>query len=250
MDSFISWVGGKKLLRKEIINRFPENPPERYIEVFGGAGWVLFGKDIINGQLEVFNDINSDLINLYRCIKYHADALKKELEFVTHSREIFFDMKSQLNSTGLTDIQRAARFFCLIKMSFCSKMDTYGTNARVLDPAIEKFDAIAQRLKRVVIENRSYRDLIKIYDRKNALFYLDPPYFDSEDYYNQPFGKEDHEKLRQILDNIKGKFILSYNDIEYIRELYSGYNIDAVERQHNMAHGKNKRYSELIIRNY
>ena len=86
MNSFIAWIGGKKLLRKAIMERFPEDGYTRYIEVFGGAGWVLFGKEP-GKKLEVFNDVNSDLINLYRCIKYHREALQKELEWLGISRE-------------------------------------------------------------------------------------------------------------------------------------------------------------------
>ena len=69
MNSFIGWIGGKKLLRKEIIARFPEEYG-RYVEVFGGAGWVLFGLDPKPGRMEVYNDANSDLVNLFRCVKY------------------------------------------------------------------------------------------------------------------------------------------------------------------------------------
>ena len=71
MNSFIGWIGGKRLLRKEILGRFPEDIG-RYIEVFGGAGWVLFAKEKQAGQLEVYNDRDGNLVNLYRCIKYHA----------------------------------------------------------------------------------------------------------------------------------------------------------------------------------
>lgn len=69
MNSFISWIGGKNSLKKEIIKRFPEDM-ERYVEVFGGAGWVLFYKDK-HAPVEIYNDINSDLVNLYRCVRYH-----------------------------------------------------------------------------------------------------------------------------------------------------------------------------------
>lgn len=107
MNSFISWVGGKRLLRKKIIEQFPEEYG-RYIEVFGGAGWVLFGKE--ERGMEVYNDVNSSLVNLYRCVKYHPEALQKELDGIMMSREIFFDCIQ--DTRGLTDIQRAARFFC------------------------------------------------------------------------------------------------------------------------------------------
>ena len=79
MNSFIGWIGGKRLLRKAIIERFSEEGFDRYIEVFGGAGWVLFGKEV-GKELEVFNDADSNLNNLYRCIKYHCEELQKLTE--------------------------------------------------------------------------------------------------------------------------------------------------------------------------
>ena len=129
MDSFIGWVGGKKALRDVIISNFPEKAPKRYIEVFGGAGWVLFRKEKVSGQMEVFNDRDSCLINLYRCIKYHPEELKRELEGILSSRELFYDFKEQCFMRGMTDIQRAARYFYLIKISFGCKKDTFATKA-------------------------------------------------------------------------------------------------------------------------
>lgn len=87
MNSFIGWVGGKKLLRKEIFSRFP-NGIKRYIEPFGGAAWVLFYKDK-HADMEVYNDINGQLVNLFRCVKFHSDAIIKEMEFILNSRQIF-----------------------------------------------------------------------------------------------------------------------------------------------------------------
>ena len=86
MNSFISWIGGKKLLRKKILEQFPEQEFfNRYIEVFGGAGWVLFSSDK-HAPMEVFNDVNGELINLYRVVKYHPEALQNELEWLLMSR--------------------------------------------------------------------------------------------------------------------------------------------------------------------
>lgn len=95
-------------MRKKLLAQFPESF-DRYIEVFGGAGWLLFASDR-HAKLEVFNDVNSNLINLYRCVKYHPEALQKELEYTLMSREQFFDCKEQYNTRGMTDIQRAAKF--------------------------------------------------------------------------------------------------------------------------------------------
>ena len=73
MNSFMSWVGGKKALREEVVRRFPIYY-ERYIEVFGGGGWVLFHKDPGN-DFEVYNDFNSLLVNLYRCVRDKPEEL-------------------------------------------------------------------------------------------------------------------------------------------------------------------------------
>ena len=82
MESFIGWIGGKRALRKKIIEQFPKDIPSTYIEVFGGAGWVLFAKKRQPNQKEIFNDINNDLINLFRCVKYHREALEQELRLL------------------------------------------------------------------------------------------------------------------------------------------------------------------------
>jgi DNA adenine methylase len=246
MDSFIAWIGGKKLLRQQIIDRFPANY-ERYIEVFGGAGWVLFGKEITN-SLEVFNDIDNELINLYRCIKYHHTELQKELDWLLISRSQFYYSKDHLKLDGLTDIQRAARYFFLIKVSFGADRRSFGTNKKNLFTSIEYLREIHYRLKDVVIENKSYNDIIRVYDRPNALFYLDPPYYQTEKYYDNIFTNDDHVNLRDILLNIKGHFILSYNNDKFITDLYSDFIIEKVSRNNNM--GKDKLYEEVIIRNY
>jgi len=247
MNSFICWIGGKKLLRKDIISNFPADV-DRYIEVFGGAGWVLFGKE--PHKLEVLNDIDGELINLYRCIKYHPEALQKEFEFMLVSREQFYDTRDK-NLKGLTDIQKAARYFYLIKISFGGNKDSFGTDRKNLISAIEYLSEVTQRLKNVVIENKDFSDLIKVYDRPNALFYCDPPYFMAEKYYATEFSAEQHKQLRHILGNIKGKFILSYNDCDFVRQLYKDFCIVEVERNHNFATKEGgARYKELIIKNY
>lgn len=250
MNSFIAWIGGKRLLRKAIIERFPEEGFSRYVEVFGGAGWVLFGKEQ-GKELEVFNDVDSNLINLYRCIKYHREELQKELQWLSISREQFFDNKSQLEVRGFTDIQRAARYFHIIKVSFGADRRTFGTNKKNLTNSIEYLSEVQERLKDVVIENKDFESLIKVYDRPEALFYLDPPYHGAEKYYDNGFTLDDHIRLKDVLKGIKGKFILSYNDDEYIRELYSEFYIEGIRRSNNLSNKtENKSYTELIITNY
>lgn len=250
MNSFISWVGGKKLLRKQIIKEFPEYY-KRYVEVFGGAGWVLFGLEN-TGKMEVYNDKNSDLVNLFRCMKYHCAELQRELRLILNSREQFYCFKEQVKCEGLTDIQRAARFYILIKHSFGSKMGAFSISKTFnTSQWIRLFSEFSERLEKVIIENKDYKSIIILYDKPDTLFYLDPPYYGSERMYDERFTNMDHEELCDMLLNIKGKFILSYNDDPYIRNLYKDFNIREVERQNNLScKTDNKIYKELIIKNF
>lgn len=248
MNSFISWIGGKKLLRKKILEQFPDSY-DRYIEVFGGAGWLLFSKDK-HAPMEVFNDVNGELINLYRVVKYHPEALQKELEWLLMSREQLFDELNR-NTRGMTDIQRAARFFCMIKESFGADCRSFGVRTRDMKKAVDYLKSVSERLNRVVIENQDFERLIKTYDRSGALFYLDPPYYEAEKYYPDRFNPEDHIRLKKCLGGLNGKFILSYNDCPQIRELYNGFTIIEVERLDNLVNKiESRRYKELIIKNF
>ncbi|WP_313152082.1 DNA adenine methylase [Lacrimispora sp.] len=250
MNSFISWIGGKKLLRKKILEQFPDpDSYDRYIEVFGGAGWLLFSRDK-HAPMEVFNDVNGELINLYRVVKHHPEALQKELEWLLMSREQFFDELNR-NTRGMTDIQRAARYFCIIRESFGANLHTFRSSARDMQKAVDYLKEVSGRLNRVVIENQDFERLVKTYDRSGALFYLDPPYYEAEKYYPDRFNPEDHERLRKCLGGIKGKFILSYNDCQQIRDLYEGYTLVEVERLDNLVtKSVSRKYKELIIKNF
>lgn len=249
MNSPITRIGGKKLLRKTICEHFPESASyDRYIEVFGGAGWVLFYKDK-HANLEVYNDADGELVNLMRCIKYHAGELQRELEGYCNSREFFEDVCAQTDVRGFTDIQRAARYFLRIKLSFGADMQSYGCNAKNLSNSVEYLTDVQRRLlsTSVVIERKDFEKLIKVYDRPKAFFYCDPPYHTTEKYYDVQFAKADHMRLYGALAAIKGKFLLSYNDDDFVRDLYKNFNIIPVERNNNLSSGK---FKELIITNY
>ena len=160
MDSFMSWIGGKKALRKKIVEQFPEpRTYNRYIEVFGGAGWVLFSSDS-HAKMEVYNDVNGNLVNLFRCIKYHPDAVQEELRYILISREQFFDAREQIETRGMTDIQRAARFFILIKESFGTDLRSFGLRSRDMEKAKEYLSEVSKRLNKVVIENLDFEKYI------------------------------------------------------------------------------------------
>jgi DNA adenine methylase len=250
----MSWIGGKKALRDEILIRFPA-AYHRYVEVFGGGGWVLFHKP--PGEHDVYNDFNPNLANLFRCVRDKPDELIAELEFTLNSRLDFKHVRQELKTRAeqLPDVKRAAYFYQLIRQSYASSLDSFGGAPRSMWDSFPLIRACCARLQRVVVENRDFEHLIRQYDRPDTFFYCDPPYFATEDYYEDVgFTAADHQRLANALLGIQGKFLLSYNDCPEIRALYQkpGVVIEGTSRLSNIAqrYEGGAMYAELLIANY
>lgn len=254
INSFMAWVGGKKALRDEILARFPRNY-KRYIEVFGGAGWVLFHKPPGN-DFEVFNDFNGNLVNLYRCVREQPEALRNELRYMLNSRLDFEYMKGMLHSQAvLPDVRRAAYYYALIRYSYVAGTSTFGSQPHAMWNNFPLIESAAGRLQKVVIENKDCVKLIRQYDRPESFFYCDPPYYNADQYYEAVSSDGfDHAGLADALLGIKGKFLLSYNDCPEIRALYDrpGIVVEGISRLSNIAqrYENGKQYPELLISNY
>lgn len=254
INSFMAWVGGKKALRDEILARFPRNY-KRYIEVFGGAGWVLFHKPPGN-DFEVFNDFNGNLVNLYRCVREQPEALRNELRYMLNSRLDFEYMKGMLHSQAvLPDVRRAAYYYALIRYSYAAGTSTFGSQPHAMWNNFPLIESAAGRLQKVVIENKDCVKLIRQYDRPEGFFYCDPPYYNADQYYEAVSSDGfDHAGLADALLGIKGKFLLSYNDCPEIRALYDrpGIVVEGISRLSNIAqrYENGKQYPELLISNY
>ncbi len=253
----INWVGGKRLLRKIIAPLIPTDIVS-YLEVFGGGGWVLFYKDKW-ADVEVYNDLDGRLVNLFRIVKYHPNAIKEELHYLLGSREMFMQF---LKMIPITDIQKAVQFFYLITRSFGGRGESFGCTRKSCGGAcksqentLTRIDSIHKRLDKVMVENKDFEAFIKQYDHEDAFFYCDPPYSCGAGYAVTTTKGFDHERLRATLGQIKGRFLLSYDDAPIIRKLYEGYEMIAVERLNgiNNKQGddrKNKMFKELLIANY
>ncbi len=246
----ISRMGGKSKLRKTIIEMIPEHTC--YVELFFGAGWVYFGKE--PSKTEVINDIDKELINLFRMIKYHAPEVERMLEYEFSGRNIFEEYKNV--SVGyLTEIHRAVRFLYLLSQSFASKGKDYGysTTGR---PAPQIFfknqlNEIKDRLRNTYVENLSFEKVIDKYDREHTFFFCDPPYYDLTGYGNE-FGENEHILLRSKLESLNGRFLITLNDHPQIREWYRDYHIKEVDVNYSVSREQSARgkYKELIITNY
>ena len=246
----IARMGGKSKLRKTIIEMIPDHTC--YVEAFFGAGWVYFGKD--ESKVEVINDIDKELINMFKVIKYHAPEIERLLEYEFSSRDIFSEYKD-LNPETMTEINRAIRFLYLVSQSFAIKGDHYGygTNTKPSPQIFYKnvLNEVKSRLRNTYVENLSFEKVIDKYDREYSFFFCDPPYFETCGYGNE-FGEKEHLLLRDKLSSIKGKFLLTINDHEQVREWYKGFNIKEVQVNYSIGKEKKSRgkYNELIITNY
>lgn len=243
-------MGGKSRLRKTILERIPEHTC--YVEPFFGVGWVYFGKE--PSKVEVINDIDKELINMFRMIKYHAPEIERVLEYEFSGRDMFEEYK-HCTVEYLTEIQRAVRFLYLISQSFAGKGSTYGYGTNK-GPAPQIFykgvlSDIKERLRNTYVENKSFEDIIKRYDRPHSFFFCDPPYFETAGYGSE-FGQNEHLLLRDTLADIKGKFMVTINDHPQVREWYKHFNIEEVKVAYSVSKEQKarKEYGELIITNY
>ena len=255
MDSFMTWVGVKKALREEVVARFPLKY-ERYIEVFGGAGWVLFYKQ--PQSFEVYNDYNSNLVNLFRCVRDNPNKLKYKLRYYLDAREDFRWLVS-LHKRGLfarfRNYDRAAKFYAMVMYSYGHTLKGFNPKPYSLWSKFPLIDACAARLQTVVVENMDFQKLIELYDRPVSFFYCDPPYYSTENFYKDvDFGRNDHIRLHDALMACQGKFLISYNDCPEIRTLWadSGIMIESIERPNNLRqrYDAGCQYRELFISNY
>lgn len=257
----LAWVGGKSKLTSAIIPLIPKHTC--YAEVFAGAAWVLFRKEPskvevindINGDL--INDINGDLITLYRVIQNHLEEFVRYFKWSLVSRDEF-ERLQRVDETTLTDIQRAARFYYLVKNAFGAKIvsQCFGV-ANSSKPRLnllrleEDLSEAHVRLSRVTIENMPYHELIRRYDGPNTFFYVDPPYWDCEnDYGKGLFTKDDFKQLHEVLTSCKGKWLVSINNVPQIRELFDGFNISEVKTSYSINQNAGKPVTELLISNY
>jgi len=253
----MSWIGGKKSLRELIVTLFPLYY-ERYIEVFGGGGWVLFHKDPGN-DFEVYNDFNGLLVNLYRCVREKPAELMEALRYVLNAREDFDAIRAALaRDSPASDVQKAAWFYQLIRYSYASGLTSFGSQPHDIRSNFPLIEQAHRRLAKVVVENKDFEKLIRQYDRPVSFFYCDPPYFETESYYKNVgengFTEKDHIRLRDTLIGAQGKFLLSYNDCEFIRNLYDtpGIQIDAYTRINNIKqrYDNGAQFPEILIANY
>lgn len=251
------YIGGKRNLARRLIERIEAVPHATYAEPFVGLGGVFLRRRF-RPQAEVINDLNRDVATLFRVVQRHYVPFVDMMRHQITSRAEF-ERLAVTDPATLTDLERAARFLYLQRTSFGGKVDgrSFGISpdrpARFdvtrVQPMLEDLHA---RLAGVTVECLPYDAFIARYDRPVTLFYIDPPYWGSEgDYGRGMFDRADFERLAAQLATLKGRFLLSLNDVPEVREIFSGFTIEAVETTYTIAKQASGRgrATEVIISN-
>jgi DNA adenine methylase len=247
----LSYIGGKNRLAKRVIAIFPKH--KTYVEAFAGGAQVFFRKE--PSEVEVLNDLDGEIVNFYRVCQQHYEELLRYFRFVVVSRE-WFDRLKSANPATLTDIQRAARYLYLLRNCFASLVRNPIYHRNVVQPPSFNLQSLPElienahkRLERVQLECAPYEEVVRRFDRPTTLFYLDPPYW-GKNLYRHNLGESDFEKLADRLSKIRGKFVLSLNDVPQVRKLFGNFHIQEVELHYTSQKAAGRRYKEVIITNF
>ena len=254
------WFGGKKHLARAIIGRIEAIPHQCYAEPFVGMGGVFLRRRL-KPKAEVINDRNGEIVNLFRACREHPDELARQFRWVLSSRHEFRRLVAVEPDT-LTDIQRAARFAYLQRLSFGGNPAHEATPGQMGSSAphhpsrlradrMQRLIAAAhERLQGVQVECLEWAAFIRRYDRPWTLFYIDPPYWGHEnDYGKGIFSRGDFARMAEILRDIEGRFILSLNDRPEVRELFGEFKIETVSTRYSANARATRRVDELLIGN-
>ena len=247
----LRWPGGKSRMLKRLLPLVP--PHTCYVEPFAGGLALLLAKE--RSPVEVINDLNGDLIALYRCIQYHLPELLRELDHLVASRESLKDFRTQ---PGITDIQRGARFYFRNRISFAGSGASLGV-ARTKGGGVGFFSsrnedllgAARPRLSGVVVENLPYERCLDLYDGPETFFFLDPPYLGAEPKIYRGWTESEMKAFRARLRTLKGTWLVTVDDSPLNRELWSDCHVEAVSTPNGCLNNRTdagSRFGELIIR--
>lgn len=250
----IPWMGGKRRLADRLIPLFPEH--DCYVEAFCGGAALYFLRPV-PAHVEVLNDLNGDLVNLYRVVQNHLEEFVRMFKWAISSREVFRWHQMTAPET-LTDIQRAARFYYLQHHAFGGKVSgqTFGTATTA--PSVnlmrieEALSAAHLRLTGVYIENLPWQKCVERYDRPHSFIYCDPPYWKTEGY-GIDFLFEEYERMADLMRSCKGKMMVSINDHEDIRRVFAGFpmlELDISYSVNGKVPRKGPKSRELVITNW
>ncbi len=252
----ISYYGGKQLMSKHILPNIPEHTT--YVETFAGGAAIFWLKE--QSKVEFLNDTNKEIINFYQVLKSNFDALQDKINLSLYSRDLHRQAWTiYSNSDMFTHVERAWAFWILSVQGFGGMITSSWGRDKTQNKAIKTFNNRKKEfiseyenlLQNVELESRDAIKLITGTDYKDAFFYCDPPYYNSNMGHYNGYTIEDFELLLQTLGSIKGKFMLSSYPSKILKEFTkkNGWHSFEIELNVNISN-KGKRKTEVITANY
>lgn len=250
------WIGGKRNLADLITTRIGTIPHQLYAEPFVGMGGVFLRRPF-RAPAEVINDINREVVTLFRVLQRHYVPFLDMLKWQLTSRSEFERLKAT-HPVTLTDLERAARFIYLQRTAFGGKVAgqsfgvSYGPARFDITKLVPILEGVHERLAGVTIECLGWEAFIDRYDRPGTLFYCDPPYWGSEDDYGKKiWSRADFDRLAARLQRGSSRFLVSLNDTPEVREAFRGCRFQAVTTTYTVAQNASGAGAarEVLIRN-
>ena len=266
----ISYIGGKKFHVKYITPHFPTKF-DGYCEPFSGAFWVYLQSGLTKNQV-IYNDLNPNMVNLFKSCTSNPSKMKDIMKSLPpQDADLFIKFRDEIfnrgfnNPINMPNFDLAAKFAYIQTQIFAGNTLSEKSKITILDKKYRsKFEHFIDKLSNNKIlrslsgissfENLDFEDCIKKYDREGMLFYIDPPYFDCEDYYT--IGKKDiHERLSKCVSSIKGYAIISYYMFEQIKNWYDPNKFNFVTYNINCQNGNrlkehSSKRQEILIKNF
>ena len=248
----LKWPGSKWSIGKKIIEMMPKH--NIYLEPFFGSGAVFFSKSPCN--TEILNDLDGEVVNLFRTIRDNSEELAKKVFLTPYSREEYKESYER-NNKDLDNIEKARQFLIRSNMARAG-MQYYSSSWRHAGPVLgaktkqrvngdwnkvpERILEAAVRLKDAEIENKNAFDLIKKYNREDCWIYVDPPYLLStrrQRYYNVEMTEDqEHLELLELLKKHSGSVIISGYESKLYEDVLSGWNTKEIRA--NAEQGKKR----------
>ena len=218
MKSIIQYPGGKFYMLNDILEIFRNSGKKTIIDVFGGSGKILLNTE---AKVKIYNDLNADVVDFFEEIRRNKEAVLERLNYALNSRELFTRYKEKTEDRT----ENVFRFFYRNMLSFngmgsCYSYSSMRNKSTTITRMKEAIDTCYDQIKSWTIERLDFRDLIKRYDSENSFFYLDPPYHNIKGLYKYELTDQDYFEMKELLDRIKGKYLLNINEDEFVLQVF------------------------------
>jgi DNA adenine methylase len=260
------WYGGKYSHLDFILPQLPQT--DRYIEPFGGSAAVLINRD--PSPVETYNDLDGDVVTFFKILRENRDELLEKIALTPFSREELAHAVEQKNNNELSEMEQARLFFVRAgqtrsglaqeatpgRWAYCK-----GTSRRNMSGAVSRWHGrleqlynVADRLRRVQIENKPALEVVERHDDEDALFYCDPPYVHDSRGDTNSYGFEmtnqDHRELAEGLRACEGKVAVSGYKSELYEEVFEDYGWNRVDAEEKTMHTTKDDRQESLWLNY